>query len=100
MLTFTDLLKQDGSGNDYEYSVKERSVPRYAPTIAGDAASGYRITNQILPETITIKGSKIWRDNHDQDGKRPDYIKVRLLKNNSEIFSKIVTEADQTDQTV
>ena len=33
-----------------------------------------------IPETVTVKGTKIWDDKDNKDGKRPDKIKVLLNK--------------------
>ena len=40
--------------------------------------------------TTSIKGKKIWNDAENQDGIRPDTIRVRLLANGSEVASKNV----------
>lgn len=36
------------------------------------------ITNTYTPEKIEIEGSKTWDDNNNQDGKRPESIKINL----------------------
>ena len=41
-----------------------------------------------------MSGKKIWKDHNDRDGKRPDSVTIRLLKNGKVIDQKIVTEAD------
>lgn len=45
-------------------------------------------------ESITIEGTKTWNDRNNQDGKRPDNITIRLLKNGTEEDSQTVTEAN------
>ncbi|WP_035463579.1 Cna B-type domain-containing protein, partial [Ligilactobacillus ceti] len=37
------------------------------------------ITNKFISRTKDISGTKTWVDNNDQDGQRPDYIKVKLI---------------------
>ena len=59
-----------------------------------EIAGGYEIENGHTPETIDVSGFKTWNDNNDQDGKRPDSITIRLLKNNSEYDQKTVTADD------
>ena len=39
------------------------------------------ITNTHTPSKLTIKGTKVWDDNTDEDVMRPEYINVRLTKN-------------------
>ncbi|MDU4239865.1 MAG: Cna B-type domain-containing protein, partial [Limosilactobacillus fermentum] len=41
-----------------------------------------------------VSGTKTWKDNDDQDGKRPDSIKVNLLANGKVVQSKTVTASD------
>lgn len=90
-MTFTDLPETDGQGNVYEYSIKERNIPGYVGRITGNATEGFKIANVIA---ITVEGEKTWKDGDNQDGKRPESITIRLLKNETEIDSKVVTEAD------
>jgi len=66
----------------------------YTSVITGDAATGFEVTNTKTPEVVDVSGTKTWEDNNDQDGMRPASITIRLLKNGTEIASKIVTEAD------
>lgn len=45
--TFANLPKADADGHEYVYTVKERPVEGYTTTIAGDASSGFAITNTV-----------------------------------------------------
>ena len=56
----------------------------------GSQDKGYIITNTHDAETVAVKGTKTWNDNHDQDGKRPENITVRLYADGVEIASKVV----------
>ena len=40
---------------------------------------------------ITVSGTKVWDDNNNQDGKRAEDIKVRLMNGTTEVASKTVT---------
>ena len=86
--SFTDLPKFK-AGKEIVYTVAEKAVEGYVSTV-----SGYNINNTHKPETIAINGSKHWDDNNNQDGKRPESIKVRLLANGTEVATKDVTAAD------
>ncbi len=94
IFTFTNLPKYDGQGNEYEYSVRERKISGYAAAISGDMTAGYEIKNSLEPDTVDVEGKKTWADNNNRDGIRPTSITIRLLKNDIEIDSKTVTEAD------
>ena len=76
--SFSDLDVYN-AGQPIVYTVEEDAVAGYQPSIAGDAATGFTITNTHAPETITVSVQKDWNDANDQDGKRPAEITVRLL---------------------
>ena len=93
--TWTKLPIYKG-GEKIKYTVKETSdLPKgYTPKISGDAEKGYIITNSYTPETTTVSGSKTWSDHDNQDGERPDKIKVRLLADGKEVSFTTVSAAD------
>jgi len=68
---------------DFEYSVREITVPYYTTTtdkkVTADDEVDYTITNRI--ERTSVNGTKIWNDNDDADGNRPDKIVV-IIKGN------------------
>ncbi len=76
------------------YTVREVSVPGYASSVTGDAATGFTIINSHTPETVSVSGSKTWVDNNDQDGARPASITINLLADGVIVDTKTVTEAD------
>ncbi|MDO4667848.1 MAG: Cna B-type domain-containing protein [Streptococcus sp.] len=77
---FTNLPKYE-NGQTVAYSVTEDTVANYdAPVITGDQASGFTITNSRTPETISAKATKVWNDENNQDGKRPDKVTIHLNK--------------------
>ena len=88
-------LDKNAAGKAIVYTVKEVSIPEgYTSEIAGDAASGYTITNKHTPGVTAVCGVKTWDDNDDQDGVRPKSITVDLLADGEKIQSKTVTAAD------
>ena len=93
--SFSDLDVYN-AGQPIAYTVEEVSVTGYQPSITGDAATGFTITNTHAPETITVAGSKTWDDADDRSGMRPKEITIRLLANGVEVAGKArtVTEAD------
>ncbi|SDZ95207.1 hypothetical protein SAMN02745687_01215, partial [Lachnospiraceae bacterium NK3A20] len=56
--------------------------------------SGDTVTVSDEVERTEIRGSKVWDDNNNQDGKRPDSITIRLQADGKEVTSKEVTAAD------
>lgn len=89
---FIDLDEYE-NGSLVEYSVEEVNVPEgYKSVITGDAEEGYIITNSYIPETVDVAGTKTWNDEGDQDGKRPETLKITLNANGEEIDSQVISE--------
>ena len=84
--SFTDLDKYK-DGKLVSYTIGEDAVENYSTVV-----DGYNIINTHLIEKINIDGTKIWEDNNNQDGIRPEYIIINLLKNGQEYKSIKVTE--------
>ncbi|WP_455363044.1 Cna B-type domain-containing protein [Vagococcus elongatus] len=92
--TWTDL-DQKASGEDVMYTVKEMTEVKGYTSVVDDTNKGnIIITNSHSPEVTTIKGTKVWDDKNNQDGKRPESITVNLLANGQVVESKEVTETD------
>lgn len=85
------------------YTLEETTVPEgYKKaenteiSVAFGVVSGITggiITNQ--PETTSVSGIKIWKDDNNQAQKRPDSITINLIKNGEVINSKKVTSKEQ-----
>ena len=90
--SFTDL-DADKGGTPIQYTVVEVTVPGYTSKVAGDAASGFTITNSYSPETVDITATKNWDDANNQDGKRPTKITINLLADGQKVASKEVQAA-------
>ena len=73
------LPKYGADGREIAYTVTEDTVPS-SYTVSGSPASDKgTITNKYTPETVNVKVTKVWDDNDDQDGIRPDSVKIHLL---------------------
>ena len=70
--SFTGLDKFK-DGNLINYTVEEEKVEGYT-----SAVEGYDITNSYTPGKTSVKVTKAWNDSNDQDGLRPNEIKVQL----------------------
>lgn len=71
---FTGLPKYDAALNQYEYSLTEEAVDYYTTEITGDAEEGFTVTNTHADSMITFIIRKVWVDNDDQDGIRPNTV--------------------------
>ncbi len=76
--SFTDLAKYE-NGTEIEYYITEDSVTDYSAEITGNAADGFVVTNTHTPGETARTVMKVWKDENDQDGLRPDSITVQLL---------------------
>ena len=97
---FTNLPKYvQGHENDdnylINYTVQEDTVSGYETTI-----NGYNIINKHTPKLININVEKIWNDDNNNDGLRPESITIRLYKgegaNKVEVTSVTLTSANAT----
>ena len=80
-----DNLPEKKDGVVIDYSVQEVNVRSgYTPSYSGDVENGFVITNTHDPTTRDITVSKVWNDGDNQDGKRPDSVKVQLYADGKE----------------
>lgn len=86
---FDNLDVVDDAGHAIAYTVSEEPVEGYETTIEGT-----NITNTRTPEVVEIPVTKIWKDNDNQDGIRPEKITVRLLADGQEVAVKEITATD------
>ena len=106
-------LVTDSSGNTSvgnllkdSYTIKETKAPdgyelsndeiKITPEDFGDNKEAFKeiVNKKSTPETTQVNGEKIWQDNDNQDGKRPEAITVNLLADGQQVDSKEVKEAD------
>jgi len=85
--TFGLLPKFDADGKAIAYTVDEAKTTvitgtngpgTYAYEVTGDMSKGFTVTNTHTPETVKVKVSKVWDDNNNQDGRRPESVSVTL----------------------
>ena len=81
---FTDLPKFE-DGEEIIYTISEDQVSGYQPEI-----DGYDITNSYTPGKVSVTVSKSWEDENDQDGIRPDTVKIRLFADGKDTGKTLV----------
>ena len=82
--TFENLPKYE-NGTLIRYTVSEDAVTDYSTTY-----NGTNITNTHTPDQLSITVSKVWADNNNQDGIRPNDITVSLLANGEDTGKTLV----------
>ncbi|MCH5287141.1 MAG: Cna B-type domain-containing protein [Christensenellaceae bacterium] len=92
--TFTRLPMTNAQGTPIVYTVVETPVDYYIGT-----QDGLNFTNTIVEKEevaqIEVSGVKTWRDNDNENEKRPESITIILLQNGKEIRTATVTAADE-----
>lgn len=71
--TFTDLAKYE-NGKEITYTISEDPVPGYTAEI-----DGFNVRNTCQPNKTSIKVTKIWEDDQNKYGTRPETVIVKLL---------------------
>ena len=86
--SFTNLPQYE-AGKEIAYSIEEVDVPAgYEASVTGQV-----VTNTHTPETVVLSGTKVWKDNNNQDGKRADKVKVQILNGDKVVQEIEVSEA-------
>ena len=95
-VTFNDLAVNE-HGEKIEYTASESAVSGY--TLTSNTISGDTITlvNSYTPEVTAKTVTKIWNDNNNQDGIRPESIEVGLY--NGDTLIKKATLSDNNNWT-
>lgn len=74
-VTFENLPKNQNHGQNIQYTVSEAFVSGYTEAITQNG-DNYIITNTHTPASSEFFVTKIWKDNENNDGMRPDEITV------------------------
>lgn len=86
--SFTNLPQYE-AGKEITYSIDEVDVPAgYKASVTGQV-----VTNTHDVETVVLSGTKVWKDNNNQDGKRADKVKVQILNGDKVVQEIEVSEA-------
>ncbi len=87
-------------GQRIAYTWTEENVPAgYTPSYAanGDTTT---LTNTHTPETVSLTVAKLWEDNADQDGLRPERLEVSLYGNGTLVGSVMLEESNNWSGTI
>ena len=72
--TWNNLPKYE-NGKPIVYTVEEKAMNGYTPNYSTDT---FTITNKYVPGTVSRTVTKVWSDNNNQDGIRPNTVTVQL----------------------
>ena len=83
--TVTDLEEKE-NGQTIDYTWSEKDLPEgYSLTSTNKEGSITTLTNSYTPGKVSATVKKIWNDGNNQDGKRPENLKVDLKKGDTVI---------------
>ena len=77
--TWTNLSTVDSRGNTIAYTVEEEAVTGYTAKVES-VSGGFKITNTYAPETTVVQVQKVWNDNNNSEGMRPNEVTLQLYK--------------------
>ena len=90
-----ELDKYDALGNEEVYNVQEVEVNQndfkfYRATVSGNYKSGFTVTNkfEVPNEEVTPKITVEWRDNSNQNNKRPTSVKIQVKDEEGKIVKE------------
>ena len=93
---FEGLRKYDATtGEEITYTVTENAVTGYTsegPTGEGTADAPFQFTN-TSDERTTVSVEKVWDDDNDRDGARPDSVTVHLKADGADVTQEGITAA-------
>ncbi|XTI75192.1 Cna B-type domain-containing protein [Parvimonas sp. G1425] len=81
---FENLDKYE-NGELINYTIVEEKVEGYTTEV-----EGYNVKNKYTPGKTSVQVTKAWKDNNDQDKKRPDSVTIELLADGKETGKKVV----------
>lgn len=90
-----DNLPVNKAGKKVTYTVEQTGLrSEYTQATAGDAATGFTITNRYTPKGVDIAVSANWDDQDNQDGIRPEAVEAELYADNVSTNKKVRLTAD------
>ena len=95
---FTNLDKNN-KGKEITYTIKEVEVADYNTEISEIKDGKITVTNTHTTETTEVIGKKIWNDNNNQDGKRPESINIKLYANGEYVTTGSFTAGENNNWT-
>ncbi|MDD6024425.1 MAG: Cna B-type domain-containing protein [Oscillospiraceae bacterium] len=75
------------------YTVEEAEVPAGYTSATNLTDGGFTVTNTHKPETTEIQVKKVWADDNDNDGIRPDSVQIQLYADGEKV-GEAVTMTD------
>ena len=86
-------VEDEDSLEELDYSLTDTDESE-EETEEGEVIYVTTLTNTLDPETKLLQVKKVWNDNNDQDGVRPDSLTVKLMAGEDEVTTVELTADD------
>lgn len=90
--SFENLPKYQNEGTIILYTAKEEAIEGYTQKSV-TTATGFNFTNNHEPQTVTYGATKVWLDDDNRDGVRPNSITLTLTGSDGSKYTKQMTAA-------
>lgn len=91
---FEDVPKFFDEGKEVVYTVTQNEVDGYTTDVASTDKYTFQITNTHEPEKLAKTVTKIWNDNDNQDGLRPNTLRIALTGTDGTYIEKNLSAAN------
>lgn len=96
---FEDVPKFFDEGREVVYTVTQNEMNGYTANIANTDKYTFQITNTHEPEKLAKTVTKVWDDNNNQDGLRPNTLRIALTGTDGTYIEKNLSAANNWTET-
>ena len=86
-------------GKEVVYTVTQNEMNGYTANIANTDKYTFQITNTHEPERLAKTVTKVWDDNNNQDGLRPNTLRIALTGTDGTYIEKSLSTANNWTET-
>ena len=91
---FEDVPKFFDEGKEVVYTVTQNEIDGYTTDVANTNKYTFQITNAHKPERLAKTVTKVWDDNNNQDGLRPNTLRIALTGTDGTYIEKSLSTAN------
>lgn len=96
---FEDVPKFFDEGKEAVYTVTQNEVDGYTTDVTNTDKYTFQITNTHEPEKLAKTVTKVWDDNNNQDGLRPNTLRIALTGTDGTYIEKNLSAANNWTET-
>lgn len=96
---FEDVPKFFDEGKEVVYTVTQNEVDGYTTNVANIDKYTFQITNTHEPEKLAKTVTKVWDDSNNQDGLRPNTLRIALTGTDGTYIEKNLSAANNWTET-